>query len=83
MMLLDNMFYNHFDLMRPKVMVVSDKMYQEAQQKKLQARLDYLVEQKEHYEKYLAFRTEDGTIAAVTEMCSEGPTIRIFDITNA
>ncbi len=50
MMLLDNMFYNHFDLMRPRVMVVSDKMYQEAQQKKLQARLDYLVEQKEHYE---------------------------------
>ena len=50
MMLLDNMFYNHFDLMRPKVMVVSDKMYQEAQQKKLQARLDYLEEQKEHYE---------------------------------
>ena len=38
---------------------------------------------KEHYEKYLAFRTEDGTIAAVTEMCSEGPTIRIFDITSA
>ncbi len=51
MMLLDNMFYNHFDLMRPRVMVVSDKMYQEAQQKKLQARLDYLVEQKENYEK--------------------------------
>jgi CII-binding regulator of phage lambda lysogenization HflD len=49
-MLLDNMFYNHFDLMRPKVMVVSEKMYQEAQQKKLQARLDYLEEQKEHYE---------------------------------
>jgi len=44
------MFYNHFDLMRPKVMVVSEKMYQEAQQKKLQARLDYLEEQKEHYE---------------------------------
>ena len=38
---------------------------------------------KEHYEKYLAFRTDDGTIAAVTEMCSEGPIIRIFDITNA
>ena len=50
MILLDNMFYNHFDLMRPKVMVVSEKMYQEAQQKKLQARLDYLEEQKEHYE---------------------------------
>ncbi len=38
---------------------------------------------KEHYEKYLAFRTDDGTIAAVTEMCSKGPVIRIFDITNA
>ncbi len=38
---------------------------------------------KEHYEKYLAFRTEDGTIATVNEMCSESPTIRIFDITNA
>ena len=38
---------------------------------------------KEHYEKYLAFRTEDGTIAAITDMCSEGPTIRIFDITSA
>ena len=38
---------------------------------------------KEHYEKYLAFRTEDGTVAAITAMCDEGPTIRIFDITDA
>ena len=38
---------------------------------------------KEHYEKYLAFRTEDGTIAAVTEMCVDGPNIDIFDITDA
>ena len=38
---------------------------------------------KEHYEKYLAFRTEDGTIAAVTDMCVDGPTIDIFDITDA
>ena len=38
---------------------------------------------KEHYEKYLAFRTDDGTIAAVTEMCLEPPSIRIFEITDA
>jgi hypothetical protein len=38
---------------------------------------------KEHYEKYLAFRVEDGTVAAITDMCDEGPTIRIFDITDA
>ena len=38
---------------------------------------------KEHYEKYLAFRTEDGTVDAITSMCAEGPTIRIFDITDA
>ena len=38
---------------------------------------------KEHYEKYLAFRTEDGTIAAVTEMCVDGPNIDIFNITDA
>ena len=38
---------------------------------------------KEHYEKYLAFRTEDGTIAAVTDMCVDGPNIDIFDITDA
>ena len=38
---------------------------------------------KEHYEKYLAFRTEDCTIASVTNMCVDGPTIDIFDITDA
>ena len=38
---------------------------------------------KEHYEKYLTFRTEDGTVGAITSMCEKGPDIRIFDITNA
>jgi len=38
---------------------------------------------KEHYEKYLAFRTEEGTVGAITAMCDQGPTIRIFDITDA
>jgi len=67
MMLLDNMFYNHFDLMRPKVMVVSDKMYQEAQQKKLQARLDYLVEQKEHYENEIKEVKEEMTSLSIED----------------
>jgi quinol monooxygenase YgiN len=35
---------------------------------------------KEHYEKYLAFRTEDGTVDNITGMSEEGPDIRIFDI---
>jgi Uncharacterized conserved protein len=38
---------------------------------------------KQHYEKYLAFRTEDGTVGAITSMCETGPDIRIFDITDA
>ena len=38
---------------------------------------------KEHYEKYLAFRTEDGTVAAIGDMCVDGPNIDIFDITDA
>lgn len=67
MMLLDNMFYNHFDLMRPRVMVVSDKMYQEAQQKKLQARLDYLVEQKEHYENEIKEVKEEMTSLSIED----------------
>ena len=67
MMLLDNMFYNHFDLMRPKVMVVSDKMYQEAQQKKLQARLDYLEEQKEHYENEIKEVKEEMTSLSIED----------------
>ncbi len=37
----------------------------------------------EHYAKYLAFRTEDGTVDAIGDMCADGPTIRIFDITDA
>ena len=35
---------------------------------------------KEHYEKYLQFRTEDGTIDAITSLCEDAPSIRIFDI---
>ena len=38
---------------------------------------------KEHYEKYLAFRTEDGTVGAIGDMCVDGPNIDIFDITDA
>ena len=67
MMLLDNMFYNHFDLMRPKVMVVSEKMYQEAQQKKLQARLDYLEERKEHYENEIKEVKEEMTSLSIED----------------
>ena len=67
MMLLDNMFYNNFDLMRPKVMVVSEKMYQAAQQKKLQARLDYLEEQKEHYENEIKEVKEEMTSLSIED----------------
>ena len=38
---------------------------------------------KEHYEKYLAFRNEDGTVELIGSVCDEGPSIRIFDITEA
>ena len=38
---------------------------------------------KEHYDKYFAFRLEDGTIAAIQNMCSAGPTVRVFNITAA
>ena len=38
---------------------------------------------KEHYEKYLAFRTEDGTVGAIGDMSVDGPNIDIFDITDA
>jgi quinol monooxygenase YgiN len=39
---------------------------------------------KEHYEKYLAFRTEDGTVDAITSMCAEGKIflIMLFGIPN-
>ena len=35
---------------------------------------------KEHYQKYLQFRTEDGTIDAIASLCEDAPSIRIFDI---
>ena len=35
---------------------------------------------KAHYEKYLQFRTEDGTLDAVASLCEDAPSIRIFDI---
>ena len=35
---------------------------------------------KQHYEKYLQFRTEDGTLDAVASLCEDAPSIRIFDI---
>ena len=38
---------------------------------------------KGHYEKYLAFRTEDGTVGAIGDMSVDGPNIKIFDITDA
>ena len=38
---------------------------------------------KEHYEKYLAFRAEEGVMDAIASMCDDGPNIRIFDITGA
>ena len=38
---------------------------------------------KKHYEKYLAFRTEDGTVGAIGDMSLDGPNIDIFDITDA
>ena len=38
---------------------------------------------KKHYEKYLAFRTEDGTVGAIGDMSVDGPNIDIFDITDA
>jgi len=38
---------------------------------------------KKHYEKYLAFRTEDGTVGAIGDISVDGPNIDIFDITDA
>lgn len=35
---------------------------------------------KEHYEKYVAFRIEDGTVKTISSICEEAPSIRIFDI---
>tara|TARA_B100001057_G_scaffold73507_2_gene67893 strand:- start:2853 stop:3146 length:294 start_codon:yes stop_codon:yes gene_type:complete len=38
---------------------------------------------KQHYENYLAFRTEEGTVADIQSMCKNDVSIRIFDITDA
>ena len=38
---------------------------------------------KEHYDKYAAFRAEDGTVGAIGDMCADGPNVDIFDITDA
>ena len=35
---------------------------------------------KEHYERYVTFRIEDGTVEKITSMCIEAPSIRIYDI---
>ncbi len=43
--------------------------------------LNELWDSKEHYGKYLTFRTEDGTVEKIGAFCSEGPSIRIFDKT--
>lgn len=36
-----------------------------------------------HYEKYLAWRTETGVLAALAEAVAEPPSIRYFDLTDA
>jgi quinol monooxygenase YgiN len=37
-------------------------------------------ESKEHYDKYLKFRSEDGTLEAIAGLCENAPSIKIFDI---
>ena len=37
-------------------------------------------ETKEHYDAYLQFRTEDGTIEAIAGLCEGAPSIKIFNI---
>jgi len=41
--------------------------------------LNELWDSKEHYQKYLEFRVEDGTVEKIGSVCKEGPTIRIFE----
>ncbi|MDE0886024.1 MAG: antibiotic biosynthesis monooxygenase [Myxococcota bacterium] len=45
--------------------------------------LNELWDSKEHYEKYLAFRMEDGTVKEIGSHCDDGPSIRIFDKNSA
>ena len=37
-------------------------------------------ESKAQYDKYLKFRTEDGTLEAIAGLCEARPSIKIFDI---
>ena len=39
-------------------------------------------ESKAQYDKYLKFRTEDGTLEAIAGLCEAPPSIKIFDIIN-
>lgn len=34
----------------------------------------------EHFEKYAAFRVEDGTVDRINSLCKEAPSIKIYDI---
>ena len=34
----------------------------------------------DHYDKYLKFRTEDGTLETIAGLCENAPSIRVFDI---
>ena len=44
--------------------------------------LNELWDSKEHYQKYLEFRMEDGTVQKITEACEDAPSIRIFEKTD-
>ena len=35
---------------------------------------------KEQYQKYLKFRQEDGTLDEISAICTEPPSVRIFDV---
>ena len=39
-----------------------------------------LWDSKEDYEKYLQFRQEDGTLDEVAAVCTDAPSVRIFEI---
>lgn len=45
--------------------------------------LNELWDSKEHYEKYLEFRVKDGTVEKIGALCKEGPSIRLFDKSDA
>ena len=35
---------------------------------------------RDYYDKYLKFRTEDGTLETIASLCENAPSIRVFDI---